>query len=94
MRFQQSLFVLYEVLARRLRKQFVLEKKRLLKGQNDAIYSEVHAAMSPIFTAYIQETAYGADEVKQAEWEAQIRGWLQELEEYCKTCTPEKRKRS
>ena len=84
LRYQQTLFDISEVYARKMRKALKENKSRILKAAT--VVEEVNTQYMTEFSkrriAYDSETAFGADQAKQKEWEAQLQKELDELKDY------------
>jgi hypothetical protein len=83
-RYQQTLFDLCEIYARQFRQALRENRKQLLKGTNIAseLNTQYMSAFSKRRVIYDRETAFGTNEAKQSEWEAQIQKELQDLSDY------------
>lgn len=83
-RYQQTLFDLAEVYARRFRKELKAHKGKLTNGANyiNELNARIMADFAQRRIEYDTDTNYVTAEAKQAEWEGKIKGELEELEEY------------
>lgn len=80
-KYQQTLFDLAEIYARKFRKEIKENRKLIAKGLQfiEGINSRVSSEFSKRRLKYDEETKYGADSTKQQIWEQQISKELNEL---------------
>jgi hypothetical protein len=84
LRYQQTLFDLYEIYTRRFRKELSDNRKQFIKGLSfvKEIDSKIMADLSKRRLQYDSETKNGKDNEKQAVWEQQIKQELDELSDF------------
>lgn len=91
--FAQVIFDINELAARKIRKRFLENKKKLNLEYNHQIYTEVMQEITGIESLYAKETNFGNNEEEQKKWEQKIDYMLAEYESYCKTCKAPKKKK-
>jgi len=83
-KYQQTLFDLAEIYARKFRKELKENRKLIAKGTQfiEGINSRVSTEFSKRRLKYDEETKYGMDSTKQQVWEEQISKELAELADF------------
>lgn len=92
LRYQQLIFNLYELQARKLRQKFFEERGRLLTKGPATLYKEVAAEHAGILSDVESETFHGQSSEVITRWLNWTDEELAKLEDYCKTCKPTKKK--
>jgi hypothetical protein len=84
LRYQQTLFDISEIYARKMRKALKENKNKIVKATTlaEEINTQYITEFSQRRLAYDSETNYGTNETKQKEWEAQIQKELDELRDF------------
>ena len=85
LRYQQTLFDISEIYARRFRKDLKENRKRLARDQENTVrelYNHMSAAFSRRRLQYDKETNQGLDMEMHKKWELRIRKELDELAEF------------
>jgi len=84
LRYQQSLFDISEVYARKLRKSSRKNRKRIIYGTQIAeeLSFKIMSDLSKRIIDYNRETRFRADMVKQEAWEAKIQNEISELNDF------------
>ncbi|MEN8115416.1 MAG: hypothetical protein ABFS16_00435 [Bacteroidota bacterium] len=93
LRYQQLIFNLYELQARKLRQKFFEERQRLLLKGPATLWEEVSAEHVKIIAKVENETNHGYVSSEITKWETWTNKELEKLEEFCKTCKPKKKKK-
>jgi len=93
LRYQQLIFNLYELQARNLRKKFFEERSRLLTKGPATLYKEVAAEHTRILSEVESETFHGQSSEVITKWLHWTDEELEKLSDFCKTCTPKKKKK-
>ena len=92
--YQQMIFNLYELQARKLRQQFFTERRTLLtKGPSD-LHQKVLAEHTKLLSEIQNETFYGASSEEVAKWNKWILQEIDKLGEFCKDCNPKKKRKN
>jgi hypothetical protein len=91
LRYQQLLFNLYELQARRLREIFFVERMRLLAKGPATLYKEIAAEHALILSEVENETFHGQSSEDITRWLKWTDEELNKLADYCKTCKPSKK---
>lgn len=88
-------FDLSELYARMLRKE-IFEKKKAFSDFNffQPIYEEVEFRLSQRHASAVKATNLGQDEEVLKKLHEEVRNEILELEDYCKTCKPSKKKKN
>ncbi len=91
--YQQLIFNLYELQARKLRQKFFDERKRLLTKGAGTLYNEVAADHARLVSEIESETNHGYSSDEITKWLAWTDQELEKLSDFCKTCKPQKKKK-
>lgn len=91
--YQQLIFDLYELQARKLRQKFFEQRTRLLTKGPSVMRQEASAEHAELFAKIESDTFNGhnSDEIKK--WSERINTELKSLHEFCKDCKPTKKRR-
>uniref|UniRef100_UPI0032167117 hypothetical protein n=1 Tax=uncultured Draconibacterium sp. TaxID=1573823 RepID=UPI0032167117 len=92
LRYQQLIFNLYELQARKLRQKFFEERKRLLTKGAGTLYNEVAADHARLVSEIEGETNHGYSSEEMEKWFKWTNQELEKLSDYCKTCKPKRKK--
>lgn len=86
LKYQQTLFDISEVYARKFRQLLKANKKRMLMGLEfvHELESQIMSEFARRRLAYDEETKYATDAEKQKDWENQIQTELEQLKEFVK----------
>ncbi|MCY1720867.1 hypothetical protein OU798_10960 [Prolixibacteraceae bacterium Z1-6] len=93
LRYQQLIFNLYELQARKLRQKFFEERTRLLTKGAGSLYNEVAAEHARLVSEIEGGTNHGYSSDETTEWLEWTDQELKKLADYCKECKPQKKKR-
>lgn len=92
--YQQLIFNLYELQARKLRQQFFEERGTLLTKGPSVLYEKVAAEHNKLLTKVQDETFYGSNEEEIANWHTWVIQELEKLSDFCQDCKPSKKKKN
>ncbi|MFV0590743.1 MAG: hypothetical protein ACK5M7_05115 [Draconibacterium sp.] len=90
--YQQLIFNVYELEARKLRKKFFDERGKLLTKGPGTLYQEVTAEHSKLLGKVESETFQGASMDEIMRWNDWVLKELEKLNDFCKDCKPSKKK--
>lgn len=93
LRYQNLVFDVYELQARKLRQKFFTERTRLLTKGPGTLRAEVAEEHDKLISRIETETQYGYVTEKITKWEKWTEAELEKLADFCKTCNPKKKKR-
>ena len=93
LRYQQLIFNLYEIQARNIRKKFFEERKRLLTKGPSELHQEAYAEHAKLLSKVESETYNGTLDTEINKWMKWSLEELENLGDYCKTCTPKKKRK-
>ena len=91
--YQQLLFDLYELQARKLRQKFFQQRTRLLTKGPSAMRKEAAKEHAKLFAQIEDDTWHGQNSEEIEKWSERINAELKTLHEFCKDCKPTKKKR-
>lgn len=92
-RYQQLIFNLYEIQARNIRKKFFEERKRLITKGPSELHQEAYAEHAKLLSEVESETFNGTLDSEIEKWMKWTLEELENLSDYCKTCTPRKNRK-
>ncbi|WP_347841268.1 hypothetical protein [uncultured Draconibacterium sp.] len=93
LRYQQLIFNLYEIQARNLRKKFFEERKTMLTKGPSELHQQVYAEHAKLLSQVESDTFNGTLDSEIDKWMKWSLTELEKLGEFCKTCTPTKKKK-
>lgn len=93
LKYQQLIFNLYELQARKLRQKFFIERKRLLLKGPATLHQEASAEHSQLLAGIEADTFHGASSEEIERWNKWVLQEIETLSEFCKTCKPKKQKK-
>jgi len=92
LKYQQLIFNLYELQARRLRQKFFENRRILLTKGASVLHQEVAAEHAELLEKIQDETFYGSSSEEIARWNQWVLQELDQLSDFSKTGTPSKKK--
>lgn len=93
LRYQQLIFNLYEIQARNIRKKFFEERKILLTKGPAVLHQEAYQEHTKLLTKVKDETYNGTLDLEIDNWMMWSLNELEKLNDFCKSCKPQKKKR-
>ena len=94
LKYQQLIFNLYELQARKLRQKFFIERKTLLTKGPSVLHQQVLADHKHLLSEIESDTFMGQSSEEIEKWNKRILEEIEGLHEFCKTCTPSKKKKN
>ena len=92
--YQQLIFNLYELQARKLRQKFFEERGTVLTKGPGELYEVVSAEHNKLLAKMQSETFYGASSEEIKKWNQWTLQEIEKLGEFCKDCKPKKKRRN
>jgi hypothetical protein len=92
LRYAQMAFNIYELTARKLRKDMFDNRGKLNPTKLDEFYKKNFDEGTQLESLMAKETNFGSNNESSAVWEEKIKVHLAEYADFCKTCKPEKKK--
>ncbi len=92
-RYQQLIFNLYELQARKLRKKFFEERAQLLTKGPSKLHQQVYAEHTRLLSEVEADTFHGSSSQEIEKWNTRILQEIEKLNDFCKACKPRKKKK-
>jgi hypothetical protein len=92
--YQQLIFNLYELQARKLRKSFFEERKTVLTKGPSVLHQKVLTEHNRLLAEIESDTFHGAISEEIEKWNSQILLDIKNLSDFCKDCKPVKKKKN
>lgn len=93
LKYQQLIFNLYELQARRLRQKFFEKRGVLLTKGASVLHQEAAAEHAELLSKIQDETFYGSSSEEIDRWNQWVLQEIDKLSDFCKTCKPSKKKK-